>query len=174
VVALTPPSEKFARAEWIFDLSKAYLNPYYSYDASDTPAANPPMMNWFGADGVSVDMHLVSPSNKSITVPAFWMVDYTRVKDSNFSAEGDEVLGAKDNGRWHVRFTPEEVGTYQYYLTAQDRSGTGPFIGGGELSREQRDDEGVRAYQPQGLALHGIRRRDAVYPYRRGPAVVDR
>ncbi len=134
VVALIPPSVKFARAEWVFDLSKTYANPYYFYDASDTPATNPPTMNWFGIDGVSVDMHLVSPSNKAITLPAFWMVDYTRVKDSNFSAEGGEVLGAKDNGRWHVRFTPEELGTYQYYLTAQDGSGTGRYPASGALS----------------------------------------
>jgi hypothetical protein len=131
MTVVTPPSTKFARSEWAFDLSKTYQNPYYFYDASDTPAANPPSMNWFGADGVSVDMHLISPSNKAIDVPAFWMVDYTRVKDGNFSPEGDEVLGAKDNGRWHVRFTPEEVGTYQYYLTAQDASGTGRYPSSG-------------------------------------------
>ena len=40
---LTPPSTKFARSEWVFDLSKTYQNPYYFYDSSDTPAANPPI-----------------------------------------------------------------------------------------------------------------------------------
>jgi len=127
MTVLTPPSTKFAKAEWVFDLSRTYQNPYYFYDNSDTSATNPPSMNWFGADSVSVDMHLISPSNKVITVPAFWMVDYTRAKDTNFSPEGNEVLGAKDNGRWHVRFTPEEMGTYQYYLTAQDASGIGRY-----------------------------------------------
>lgn len=134
MTVVTPPSTKFARSEWVFDLSKTYPNPYYFYDSGDTPAANPPSMKWFGADGVSVDMHLISPSNKAIDVPAFWMIDYTRVKDSDFSPEGDEVLGAKDNGRWHVRFTPEEVGTYQYYLTAQDASGAGRYPSSGAAS----------------------------------------
>ena len=141
MAVLTPPSTKFAPSEWVFDLSKTYQNPYYFYDSSDTPAANPPSMNWFGIDGVSVDMHLVSPSNKAITVPAFWMVDYTRVKDNHLSPEGNEVLGAKDSGRWHVRFTPEEVGSYQYYLTAQDASGIGryPSSGTASFSRWQFD-----------------------------------
>jgi hypothetical protein len=134
MIVVTSPSTKFARSEWAFDLSKTYSNPYYFYDSSDTPAANPPSMDWFGADGVSVDMHLISPSNKAITVPAFWMVDYTRVKDSHLSLAGGEILGAKDNGRWHVRFTPEEVGTYQYYLTAQDASGTGRYPSSGAAS----------------------------------------
>src|SRR3954451_7423876 len=36
LATLIPPSVKFARSEWAFDLSKTYFNPYYTYDASDT------------------------------------------------------------------------------------------------------------------------------------------
>lgn len=114
----------YNKIEWSFDLSKAYPNPYYYYDASDTPTSNAgtPGANqtWFGVDGVSVDMRLTSPSGRVIVLPAFWMEDYTRIQNGGF-----EMLGRKNTGKWTVRFTPSEVGTYSYYITAQDKTGTG-------------------------------------------------
>ena len=122
---------QFQKIEWRFDLSNTYSNPYYLYDPTDTPATNPSNMTWFGIDGVSVDLHLTSPSGKSLTVPAFYLEDYLRVKDSSL---GMEVLGKIDNGRWAARFVPSEVGTYQYYLTAQDKDGAGRFPSAGSQS----------------------------------------
>ncbi len=124
---VTPASGRFQKIEWTFDLAKTYPNPYYSFDQGDTAALNPTTMSWVGVDGISVDMHLTAPSGKTLIVPAFWMEDYTRIKDANFSSQGNEVLGKKDNGRWHLRFTPSEVGQYQYYLTAQDKIGTARY-----------------------------------------------
>jgi hypothetical protein len=113
--------------EWTFDLSKVYANPYFPYDPSDTASIYPtpstgsnPAESWYGVNGVSVDMHLTSPSGKTIVQPAFWMAGYLRAQSGT-----TEVLGQIDNGRWHVRFTPTEVGSYSFYLTAQDASGTG-------------------------------------------------
>ncbi|MCL4366621.1 DUF5060 domain-containing protein, partial [Patescibacteria group bacterium] len=122
---------QYDKVEWTFDLSRTYANPYYFYDSTDTAAANPSNMSWYGVDGVSVDMHLTSPTGKSITVPAFWMQDYLRVRDTGLNAE---VLGALDSGRWHVRFAPAEVGTYQYYITTQDKNGTTRYPTTGTLS----------------------------------------
>lgn len=119
MAVLVPPSSKYAKTEWVFDLNKTYPNPYYFYDATDTASANLPNMTWFGTDGVSVDMQLTSPTGKRVVVPAFWMEDYTRVRSN-----GIEYLGKKDNGRWHVRFTPEESGTYTYLINAVDKTGT--------------------------------------------------
>jgi hypothetical protein len=119
----------YDEVEWTFDLSKAYVNPYYFYDPQDTPASNPSTMTWFGQDGVSVDMHLTSPNGKQIDVPAFWMESYSIQNDTNI-AGGLEVLGRRDMGHWHLRFAPSESGTYSYYITAQDKTGTGTSASG--------------------------------------------
>ncbi len=119
------------KIEWRFDLSKTYANPYYYYDAADTPAANPSNMTWFGIDGVTVNLNLTAPSGGQVVVPAFYLEDYLRVKDTGL---GLEVLGRNQKGRWAARFTPTEVGTYQYYFTAQDKDGTGRFPATGSQS----------------------------------------
>jgi hypothetical protein len=118
-----------ALAEWTFDLSTTYPNPYYFYDPTDTAASDPTNETWYGVNGVSVDMHLTSPSGKSIDVPAFWDENYLRLQ-----ASGREILGHTDNGHWHVRFTPVEAGTYTYTITAQDATGTSTYPGTGNLS----------------------------------------
>jgi hypothetical protein len=119
------------RVEWRFDLSKTYPNPYYFYDPTDTPADNPSSMTWFGADGVTVNLELTSPSGKRVVVPAFYVEDYVRAKESSW---GLEVLGRAGQGHWAARFTPSEVGTYQYFFTAQDKDGTGRLPATGSLS----------------------------------------
>lgn len=119
---------QFQEVEWRFDLSKSYPNPYYFFDPADTPAANPSSMTWFGVDGVTVNLNLVTPSGAALVVPAFYLEDYVRSKDGSL---GVEVLGRNGRGRWAARFAPAEVGTYQYYFTAQDKEGTGRFPASG-------------------------------------------
>lgn len=113
------PYRRFQKIEWTFDLPKTYPNPYYFYDPSDTPANNPSTMSWFGVDGVSVDLNVTAPSGKTFKVPGFWMEDYLRMRNGNL-----QYLGKKDNGRWHIRFTPEEEGTYTYTISIADKTGT--------------------------------------------------
>jgi Domain of unknown function (DUF5060) len=125
------PVGLFQKIEWTFDLSKTYANPYYFFDATDTPAANPATMTWFGVDGVSIDLHVTAPSGRTLVVPGFYFDNYLRVKDTSL---GLEVLGRAGQGHWAVRFTPSETGTYQYYLTAQDKDGTGRFPASGTQS----------------------------------------
>jgi hypothetical protein len=122
---------QYQKIEWRFDLSTTYANPFYYYDPTDTPATNPTNMTWFGVNGISVDLHLTSPSGKTIVVPGFFFNDFLRVKDNSL---GLEVLGRVDNGRWAVRFEAAEVGTYQYYFTAQDQNGTGRYPASGTQS----------------------------------------
>lgn len=121
----------YQKIEWRFNLSKTYPNPYYFYDPADTPANNPATMTWTGSEGISVDMHLTSPSGRSIVLPAFYLEDYLRLRDSSLNAQ---VLGRRDPPQWCVRFAANETGTYQYYLTAQDREGTGRYPATGTLS----------------------------------------
>jgi hypothetical protein len=134
ILNLTPSAAtvpKHQRIEFRFDLSKSYPNPDYYYDPADTVATNPASMTWVGANGVSVDLKLTAPSGQSITVPAFFFHDYLRLRDTGLNLE---VLGKIDNGRWAARFTPSEVGTYQYYVTAQDADGTSRYPASGTLS----------------------------------------
>jgi hypothetical protein len=119
------------KLEWRFDLSKSYPNPDYYYDPNDTPAVNPPTMTWFGVDGITVNLNVVSPSGRAFIVPGFYFIDYLRLRDNSI---GLEVLGRAAKGRWTVRFTPSEIGTYQYYFTAQDKEGTGRYPTSGSLS----------------------------------------
>jgi len=134
ILNLAPSASSVAknqRIEFRFDLSKAYPNPDYYYDPADTVASNPASMTWVGANGVSVDLRLTAPSGRTIIVPAFFFHDYLRLRDTGLNLE---VLGKIDNGRWAARFTPSEVGTYQYYLTAQDADGTSRYPAAGTQS----------------------------------------
>jgi hypothetical protein len=118
-LATAPTSvARYAKAEWIFDLTKTYANPYYYYDATDTAAANPANQTWFGVNGITVDLLVTAPSLVTKTVPCFWMEGYTRLNVSG------EVLGKVDDGKWHCRYAPSEVGTYSYQFRTQDASGT--------------------------------------------------
>lgn len=53
--------------------------------------------NPYDADQITVDMVIKAPSGKNLILPCFF----------------DSVLS---NRKWHARFTPEEYGTYEYYL----------------------------------------------------------
>jgi len=59
---------------------------------------------------------VTSPSGNTVRVPAFWYVDYTRSPCSS----GTEQLTQTGTPRWHLRFTPREVGTYSYVLEVVD------------------------------------------------------
>lgn len=122
---------KNQRIEFRFDLSKTYANPDYYYDPADTPASNPASMTWSGSGGVTVDLHVIAPSGRTLTVPAFFFHDYLRIRDTGLNLE---VLGKVDNGRWAARFTPSEVGVHQYYVTAQDADGPTRFPAAGTQS----------------------------------------
>ncbi len=110
---------RYARLDVSFTLNHTYANPYYSYDATDTVAANPATMTWVGANGVTVNCVIVTPTT-TVTIPAFWMQDYARVEESSV-----EILGAASTGHWACRYTPSEVGTYSLSVSAQDSTGTG-------------------------------------------------
>lgn len=122
---------RYQKIEFEFDLSKVYANPDYFYDPDDLPTANPASMTWFGADGVTVDLHVTAPSGATLVIPAFFRHDYLRLRDSSLNME---VLGRRARGRWLARFAPSETGTWQYYLTAQDAEGSGRFPASGSQS----------------------------------------
>jgi hypothetical protein len=114
---------RYEKYEISFAISRAFaadsLLPYYPYDASDTPAASPGRNAPYGQDGITIDAHLHSPSGSDLVVPAFYLQKYQRVLNG-----GTETLTATTELSWNVRFAPEETGTYSYFISIEDKSGT--------------------------------------------------
>lgn len=92
--------EVHQKFETTFSVSGNYTNPY---------------------DPLQVDVMVtfISPSGREVIVPAFFMERYEDTCSDDCTAE---VLEARDDGNWHVRFTPDEVGEWEY--TAIARIGT--------------------------------------------------
>lgn len=108
----------YEKIEWTFDVNKSYPNPYYYYDPSDIPSANPSNMNWFGQDGVTVNLVISTPNQETLNIPAFYYQDYAMRQ-----LGGVSVLGKRGAPTWKARFSASIPGTYRWYLTLQDKSG---------------------------------------------------
>ncbi|MCB9454221.1 MAG: PQQ-binding-like beta-propeller repeat protein [Anaerolineaceae bacterium] len=100
---------RYDKYEVTFQISKSYpadsMLPYYYYDPSDSR----------GIDGITIDGHFIAPSGREMVVPAFYHQEYRGTGTS---------LTATSNFSWKLRFAPQEVGGYNYYITITDRNGT--------------------------------------------------
>jgi hypothetical protein len=106
-----------------FDVSTAATNLDLPFDP------NPPA-GLQGIAGISVDAEF-SPDNWKTVIrqPAFWYQPYT------FTARGgQDHLTPNGSARWSVRFAPQQAGTWQYRLRAEDANGTTVYPGNGALS----------------------------------------
>ena len=100
--AVTPSAlqvPRYERLELRVDLDATYDNP-------------------FDRDDVRLDAVFTSPSGKSLDVPGFFTMDCHRQV-----IEGTEVIEPQETGGWRVRFTPCEVGRYEWKLKLGDRYG---------------------------------------------------
>lgn len=100
--SVTPSAARvpcYGRLELAVDLGATYDNP-------------------FDPDDVRLDATFTSPSGKEMTVPGFFAVTCRRQV-----VEGTEVMTPEDNGRWLVRFAPQEAGRYTWRLKLKDRTG---------------------------------------------------
>ncbi len=106
----------FTKFEVGLTISKKYIAdsflPYYYYDASDTLAVFPNCRSPYGVDGITINAIFTAPSDKQLTVPAFYFQDY--VRSGSLSRE---VMTPSSNYSWKVRFVPEETRNYSYYIT---------------------------------------------------------
>lgn len=126
---------KFGKFEVTFNINKTYPDgsplPYYYYDSSDTPANNtiPNRTSPYGVDGITIDTVFTSPSGKTLTVPSFYYVDYSRSRSGS-----TEILNKVNSAAvWKTRFTPSEVGEYSYYINITDKEGTTKYPTSGTL-----------------------------------------
>jgi len=72
--------------------------------------------NPFDPQQLDLRCELVAPSGTKLTVPGFFMTEYAR-------ADSGECRPTGGSG-WRIRFSPGEVGRYQYVVCATDHSGT--------------------------------------------------
>ena len=103
--ALADPAV-YSLYELTIDLSAAYDNP-------------------FDPDQIDVFCTFTSPTGRVHRVNAFYFQDYSR------SLNGQtEVLKPVGKPGFHVRFCPDEPGTWRYVVTAKDRTGTATAVFG--------------------------------------------
>ena len=96
---------RYGRFEARIDLAATYQNP-------------------FDPDEIAVDAHFVAPSGRELVVPCFYMIDFRR------TVVGEVEKLEAGEGSWRVRFTPEEVGRYEFWIEARDRGGQVRWRGG--------------------------------------------
>ncbi|MBM4082328.1 MAG: DUF5060 domain-containing protein, partial [Planctomycetes bacterium] len=65
---------------------------------------------------IDVQAHFISPSGRQTSVPGFFYQDYIRRASEN----KQELLIPMGRSKWKVRFTPREVGSYRYFVEAND------------------------------------------------------
>ena len=103
---------RYEKLELSFAVNTTAKNPQMPYDTSPPPGIEPEF-------GISVDA-LFSPDNWQTiySQPAFYFQDFTHaVKD------GSDWLYPTNSFLWKVRFAPNQPGTWQYKLVAQDAQG---------------------------------------------------
>lgn len=120
LIVMTAPMARSAPAARPAPLSVGPLSftVLRTFDRFEVHLQLPPYANPFDPDQILVQGHFLSPSGKTATVEGFYFQDYTRRLEG-----GREVLTARGAPEWRVRFTPTEVGTWAYHITARDRNG---------------------------------------------------
>lgn len=93
--------------------------PYYFYDPADPR----------GSQGITIDGHFRAPSGQSLRVPAFYFQKYRRFKTWRGHARYTPI-GAP---LWQIRFAPQELGDYSYFVTLENRAGITRYPATGEL-----------------------------------------
>jgi hypothetical protein len=103
---------KYEKQEITFDVTTLANNPQLPFDPSPPPGI-------VEISGVSVDGVFTSPTGKVWNQPGF----YYQLFDDQLMG-GAEWFYPTGQAVWKVRFTPDEIGVWQYYIKAQDSSGT--------------------------------------------------
>ncbi len=91
---------RYKKFEITFKLNTTYSNP-------------------FDLDEIRVDAYFITPAGNTIIQPGFYYQNY-----EFFRSDGSETYTPTGDPVWKVRFTPSEVGTYQYFVRVTDGNGT--------------------------------------------------
>jgi hypothetical protein len=123
VQTITPSVARYEKFEVRFDVSTRATNLDLPFDPNPPPGLQ-------AVAGISVDAEF-SPDNWTTIIrqPAFWYQPYT------FAIRGgQDHLTPAGSARWAVRFAPQQAGSWQYRLRAQDANGTTVYPENGALS----------------------------------------
>ena len=87
---------RYEKFEVTFNLARTYANP-------------------FDPDEVNVVGRFICPDGSTVAVPGFFYQGYLRRMD-----RGAEDLVPMGQSQWKVRFAPQQLGTYRYYIEVND------------------------------------------------------
>ncbi len=105
-------TKQFEKYEVRFSVSTNAKYKFFEYDTAPPPGVTP-------GTGITVQALITSPSGKTLTQPAFFQNETRKV------SSGDGMYFEETgNSYWTLRFSPQEIGTYQVQLKAADSSGT--------------------------------------------------
>lgn len=114
---------RYAKFEITFQLDSAANNLYMPYDESPPPGVDAKI-------GVSVDAQFTPDNWETIyTVPAFYFQGFEHQIDN-----GQDWIYPTPDHSWKVRFAPNQVGNWQYRISAIDKGGSAvPVTGNFEV-----------------------------------------
>jgi len=98
----------FQKFEATFAVQTVADSTFFRFDPAPPPGITP-------ATGISVDGLVLTPSGRTLRHPAFFMTDVLATNDYYLETT---------NQHWCLRFTPQEPGTHQVRLCAQDARGS--------------------------------------------------
>ena len=107
---------KYDKQEITFNVTTSATNPQLPFDALPPVGIN-------GNAGINVDGVFTSPTGKAWVQPGF----HYRIFDDQIKG-GTEWFYPTTQAVWKVRFSPDETGTWQYWIKAQDKTGSAQTI----------------------------------------------
>lgn len=107
-----PAAAQVAAVGTIAPITRASVHKYSKFEAAASLTKQ--FANPYDADAIAVEAVFTSPSQKRYKVAAFYQVPYTR------NTKGWHQ--APTAMPWRVRFSPNEVGTWQYAFTVIDKT----------------------------------------------------
>ncbi|MBI5650293.1 MAG: DUF5060 domain-containing protein [Chloroflexi bacterium] len=111
ITILTPTVGRYEKFQVQFAVTTVATNLQMPYDPAPPPGIT--------INGITVNAVFTAPSGKIHQQPGF----YYQVFDDQIK-DGKEWFYPTNNFSWRVRFAPDEIGTWQFYLTARDSGGT--------------------------------------------------
>jgi len=134
--------------------------------------------NPFDPSIVDIQAHFISPTGKEESWPAFWYQDYEKSNQTVTNRRGEqvnqEVYTSQGEPLWKVRYSPTEIGEYQYYLTVKDQSGETRYpANGSKLSfkSEGSDVQGFIGVSQKDLDYFVYENGQTFFPIGHGPEV---
>jgi hypothetical protein len=108
----------YEKLEINFDINTVATNPHLPFDS------NPVSGVVLGNNGITINGLFTSPAGKTYSQPAFYYQEFDdKIKPDSYGAN-KEWFYATGKFYWKLRFSPHEIGTWNYYITAQDSSGS--------------------------------------------------